>query len=568
MTSVVTNTSSMAALQTLRALNSGLDETRQQVSSGLRVESAADNVAYWSISTTMKSDNRANAAADDALGVGRAKVDVAIAGLDQVIDIVSDFRAKLVTASETSVDREKIQDELEQLKTQLVAVSTSASFSGVNWLSTSVEDNLALYSVVPDDLVSGFIRDADGSVRVATTQVDTANISVFNTGGGGALEEDIRSLGDIGGFRNAQGTFQSAPGVEYWEFSDPVTLGASDSISFDLSVDGGTATSVTIAKSTIDSALGTSDGTIDNASEYMRVLNQALQQASLSGIARAVYNGTDYFGIMTREATGSTESSIGVTNVSISLTPPPTPASDAGGFIGGHDAVSTGGYASSSILFSGPFRVYRDVAFSFDVSLPDKTVKTLSIDRDRIDSILGTSDGWVNTSADLITILNAAQNTDGDNLASAGIIASDFGGSLQFTIDGSQYPDKGARSWFAISNIKDNVDGADFNILDVDITDPSNSLNSYIDGLDKMLRKVIKGGASLGAAKARLEMQETFERKLMDNIDSGISRLVDTDMEEASAKLAALQTQQQLSLQSLQIANTSGDAIMQLFASR
>ncbi len=99
----------------------------------------------------------------------------------------------------------------------------------------------------------------------------------------------------------------------------------------------------------------------------------------------------------------------------------------------------------------------------------------------------------------------------------------------------------------------------------MDITDPANDLDNYIDGLDMMLERVIKSGAILGATQNRLDMAANFNAKLMDSIDSGVSRLVDADMEEASAKLAATQTQQQLAVQALQIANTSAENIMQLF---
>lgn len=60
-------------------------------------------------------------------------------------------------------------------------------------------------------------------------------------------------------------------------------------------------------------------------------------------------------------------------------------------------------------------------------------------------------------------------------------------------------------------------------------------------------------------------MQEDFVAKLSDSIDSGIGRLVDTDMNEASTRLKALQTQQQLATQSLSIANTSADIVLSLF---
>ncbi len=52
---------------------------------------------------------------------------------------------------------------------------------------------------------------------------------------------------------------------------------------------------------------------------------------------------------------------------------------------------------------------------------------------------------------------------------------------------------------------------------------------------------------------------------LGDTIDKGVGRLVDADMNEASTRLKALQTQEQLSVQALSIANTSADAILSLF---
>jgi flagellin len=60
-------------------------------------------------------------------------------------------------------------------------------------------------------------------------------------------------------------------------------------------------------------------------------------------------------------------------------------------------------------------------------------------------------------------------------------------------------------------------------------------------------------------------MQADFAEKLSDSIESGVGRLVDADMNEVSTRLKALQTQQQLAIQSLQIANSSSETVMQLF---
>ncbi|CAN7165429.1 flagellin [Neorhizobium sp. LjRoot104] len=88
------------------------------------------------------------------------------------------------------------------------------------------------------------------------------------------------------------------------------------------------------------------------------------------------------------------------------------------------------------------------------------------------------------------------------------------------------------------------------------------ALNSFVDG---QLEKLISATAKLGSINKRIDMQEAFVSKLTDSIDSGIGRLVDADMSEESTRLKALQTQQQLAIQSLSIANTSSENILSLF---
>jgi flagellin len=138
MTSIMTNTAAMAALQTLRTINSEMEMTQARVSSGYRVENAGDNAAYWSIATTMRSDNKAMSTVKDALGLGAAKVDIAYTAMNSSIDVISEIKAKLVAAREPGVDKTKIDKELTELKNQLkFPISESASFSGENWLNNS-----------------------------------------------------------------------------------------------------------------------------------------------------------------------------------------------------------------------------------------------------------------------------------------------------------------------------------------------------------------------------------------------------------------------------------------------
>jgi flagellin len=107
----------------------------------------------------MRSDGSALAAVHDALGLTAAKVDVAYAGMAGTVDLMSEFKATLVLAKEPSVDREKIDGELTQLKKQLRSVAYGASFNGENWLAMT-DDNWREFAV--DRTAPGYIaRDGD-----------------------------------------------------------------------------------------------------------------------------------------------------------------------------------------------------------------------------------------------------------------------------------------------------------------------------------------------------------------------------------------------------------------------
>ena len=86
-----------------------------------------------------------------------------------------------------------------------------------------------------------------------------------------------------------------------------------------------------------------------------------------------------------------------------------------------------------------------------------------------------------------------------------------------------------------------------------------------IRAADSILTQMTDAASNLGAVKKRVSMQEDFVANLMDSIKQGVGRLVDADMNEESTRLKALQTQQQLGIQSLSIANTNSQNILSLF---
>ncbi|MDR6104221.1 flagellin [Agrobacterium larrymoorei] len=99
MTSILTNVSAMTALTTLRSIGSQLGTASDKMSSGLRVAKASDDVAYWSISTKMRSDTKAMEAATESVGLAKGVVDTAYAGLQNVRDAFVEIRNIAITAS-------------------------------------------------------------------------------------------------------------------------------------------------------------------------------------------------------------------------------------------------------------------------------------------------------------------------------------------------------------------------------------------------------------------------------------------------------------------------------------
>ncbi|PPJ49512.1 hypothetical protein C0075_00025, partial [Rhizobium sp. KAs_5_22] len=77
----------------------------------------------------------------------------AYTGMEAAIEVVTEIKAKLVAAREPGVDKDKINKELTELKSQLSSISESASFSGENWLY-----NESTTAVGTKEMVGSFVR--------------------------------------------------------------------------------------------------------------------------------------------------------------------------------------------------------------------------------------------------------------------------------------------------------------------------------------------------------------------------------------------------------------------------
>jgi flagellin len=95
--------------------------------------------------------------------------------------------------------------------------------------------------------------------------------------------------------------------------------------------------------------------------------------------------------------------------------------------------------------------------------------------------------------------------------------------------------------------------------------DVVNQPTTALQDIEGMLQTSIDAASAFGSSQKRIDIQSEFVGKLSDSLKTGIGVMVDTDMEEASARLQALQVQQQLATQALSIANQQPQGLLSLF---
>lgn len=99
---------------------------------------------------------------------------------------------------------------------------------------------------------------------------------------------------------------------------------------------------------------------------------------------------------------------------------------------------------------------------------------------------------------------------------------------------------------------------------DHDLSSPQNAFETK-KALDASIKNVGDQLTEMAAERKRIEAQKGFVSKLADALAAGVGRLVDTDLAAESALIQALQVKQQLSAQSVGIANGAPHVLLALF---
>ena len=504
MSSILTNTSAMVALQTLKGINANLQQTQSEISTGKAVASAKDNSAVWAISKVMEADVNGFTAISDSLSLGESSVAVGQKAAETVTDLLTEMKGKIVAAQGENVDRTKLQTDISALRDQIASVVSAAQFNGLNLVSGTDDVNI----------LSSLDRASDGSVTASSITVRRQDLGT------------------------SQGTFGTG-----------ASLAANGTESL-TTIDAGANTAIV----TVGNTWAADDtATLTVAGVEVTFTSAGTSAADVADGLAGLINGLGLEGIT---ATGNSDGTLdidstrGFEDVAVSVS-----ESTAGD---GDVLITTLNGTGSLTLTSGDIDERAEsIAFSTSAAVTEGDSYKVTIGSTSYDYVAGKGETMEDVARGLKIAVDAGGNAD----ITTRVVQDASTGQWSLKVD----HDSASSATFTLSGNAGGVaSGGLFGLDSIDVTTDAGA-TSALDNIETMINVAVDAAADFGSAAGRVETQNDFISGLTDSLRAGIGALVDADMEAASAKLQALQVQQQLGTQALTIANQAPQNILSLF---
>lgn len=174
MLSVRTNVSSLAAQSNLAGATAGLADNIARLSSGLRVRSAADDAAGLAISEDFKANIRSLAQAKRNANDGVSLAQTADGSLGEVGNLLRRMRELAVQSrngTNNTTQRGYLDDEFQQLKSEIDRIVTTTEFNGISLLDGSQSGGIEF------QVGAGTSNDDRLTLSIATTSASALGIS-------------------------------------------------------------------------------------------------------------------------------------------------------------------------------------------------------------------------------------------------------------------------------------------------------------------------------------------------------------------------------------------------------
>ena len=173
---IQTNVSSLEAQNNLATTGDALATSLQRLSSGYRINSAADDAAGLGIATSMNAQVQCYAVSQRNANDGISLLQTADGASSQISDILTRMRELAVQASNgvlTTSDRANCQDEFRQLQSEIDRIAKGTTFNGKNLLDGSL-------STTPCQIQVGTGTTANDHITISMV----GNFKAASLGGG------------------------------------------------------------------------------------------------------------------------------------------------------------------------------------------------------------------------------------------------------------------------------------------------------------------------------------------------------------------------------------------------
>lgn len=507
MSSILTNNSAMVALQTLKGINKNMGQIQNEISTGKSVATAKDNAAVWAISKVMESDVKGFAGISDSLSLGSSTVSVGRQAAETTTNLLTEIKGKIVAAQEGNVDREKIQTDINALREQIKSVTGAAQFNGMNMVSGT--DDVTI--------LSSLDRSSDGSVAASKITVGRQDLS---TGAG--------KVGTTAAATASYGTI-AAPNAAAGITGTTTAAAGKNAI-------------ITVSAAT---ALG---------NNFSMNINGTAINYTTDGIQTNVQM-ADYF--------AGAVNALGLEGVSATASAGSLTISNTNAFEGLEATVQGSQLAYGNV--NGFARSATNSVVEQRAETIDFSTTAAPLDGDSFTvGVAGKSYSYTAAKGETMEDVARGLKTAIDSEATTGIKTAvqqnETTGRWSLAVDDAT----GARALSLTVTKGGEASGGLFGLDAIDVTSDDGAA-AALSNIETMIGTSINAAASFGSAQSRIDIQSEFVSQLSDSLKSGIGSMVDADMEETSARLQALQVQQQLGVQALSIANQSPQSILSLF---
>jgi flagellin len=514
-----TNTASLVAQAAQAKTSSAMDTAMERLSTGKRINTAADDAAGLAISTRMEAQIRGISQALRNAGDAQALIDTTEGAHDEVTNILQRMRELSVqAANDTNVggDRQNLQTEITQLVAEIDRISNQTTWNGTKVLDGNFSSKKIQLGPDANQYVD-FSVSSTAAASIGAHTVDShVNFASGATGG-------IVATGDV--------TISGYYGATEIDVTAAMTAKAFATAVNSASADTGvSATAITKVKLSGMSGADTVSFTVNGTAIAATEITDASDLRALKDAINAI-SGT----------TGVTASLYGGSNAALELT-------DIDG-----DDIKIGSFATTGTE-------------TIDITALDKnsaTAKEASATNDLAGVLVETATNGSAVEATAFTVTGQVSLTSHKafNLSTVHDAAdADLGATTADTIiaDGEFFGDPDTTN-----TNSDTTSSTMSTISAIDISSYAGA-NSAISVIDAALNGMSAARAELGAISNRLDSSMSNLSNIKVNVQASQSRIQDADFAAETSNLTKSQILSQAATAMLAQANASKQSVLSL----